>query len=1106
MIQELTINFDSADSFTISFNHQTTASLPFTSPIVVEDWQDIQWYLELYPTQYAADVDDARAERVVAKLQVWGQLLFKAVFGQSEAARLFTQFQVVEAEERQLSIAANQPEILRLPWELLCDPQGTFLLHGNSGILMRRQFAGFDGGKLPISIKPKETLRLLMVVSRPEELRLIDPRAEGQSVIKAIDQAAPGRIVVEFLRPATLKKLHERLKNDDLPAVDIVHFDGHGVFSIDDKNPQGMGYLLFEDQGSKLDKISAEMLGDILQEKRVSLVMLSACESAKLATEADALGCVAARLIHCGIPAVLAMTYSVLTTTTEQLFGKFYGKLAKGESMGTALAIARQDLEQRRDRGLRWRGREQITLNLSDWFLPAFYQAGNDVQLLNKREMAEPPEMKVEVPWSRFSEVAKEGFFGRSQELWKIEQLFARNRRRFTISGFGGQGKTYLALEAGRWLYQTGMFDVLCFVDYASFQGVEPVDWAVAELSVALGQSFVDIDAVNLGLQKQKTLMILDNLESLQPEALQGLLTVASRWSEVGGTRLLLTTRDEQLNHPDYPIGRNKYLLLKGLGSEEYPEDAINYFQELMKLPPEPTWDLPSRSELINLFKLVDFHPLSIRSVAYQCKSRRVDDLEQNLKQLLTEVLEETSEQRSLIASLNLSLLQLDQELLEVLPKLGVFQNMAFESQILEISGFSVEQWQCLILVLKRIGLVQIETLTDVESPFLRFHPTLSSVVWRNLSVEQQIPLKTKYQYHYYILARYLYEEDSQDPAWARSIALKELSNLLQAVKESLAQKLDYAMEFFTCVIKFLENFGLHNDKKNLIDYFDNLINENSIGSDNWYLMLSIQGRQLFQIGDYDKAAEIFIKILQDFSVTPSINRINTLVELGRCRRFKGLFPESLQCLQKAINLSQQLEQNDKVKQQWSGIQTDLGGVLTDLGEFNEARQAYEQALSVDQDLGDQRGIANVKAQLGSLAMEEGNLITAAELQMEALKIFKKIKDPVQEAMAWHQLGMIYQEDQQWLKADNAYRESAQIKEEQGDTPRAANTYGQLGILNVILDKPKEAEGWYRKALDGYKLVKDKLGESRQLNNLAHLLSTQPSRVSASQTLLTIRL
>ncbi|MFI3120607.1 MAG: hypothetical protein QX203_11595 [Methylococcaceae bacterium] len=42
-------------------------------------------------------------------------------------------------------------------------------------------------------------------------------------------QEKQANIELEFLRPAILDKLIERLENDDLPPIDILHFDGHGA-------------------------------------------------------------------------------------------------------------------------------------------------------------------------------------------------------------------------------------------------------------------------------------------------------------------------------------------------------------------------------------------------------------------------------------------------------------------------------------------------------------------------------------------------------------------------------------------------------------------------------------------------------------------------------------------------------------------------------------------------------------------------------------------------------------------------------------------------------------------------------------------------------------
>jgi tetratricopeptide (TPR) repeat protein len=456
-------------------------------------------------------------------------------------------------------------------------------------------------------------------------------------------------------------------------------------------------------------------------------------------------------------------------------------------------------------------------------------------------------------------------------------------------------------------------------------------------------------------------------------------------------------------------------------------------------------------------------------------------------------------EQRSLIASLNLSLERLDADLLELLPRLGVFQGRALESQILEITEFSTEHWELLKSALKQTGLVQVDVLEDVETPLLRFHPTLSPMLWEQLSAFEQANLTRQHQQHYYVLARYLYEEDSQDPDWARSIARQELPNLLWAVKEALADQSDNAVIFVTCVNKFLNNFGLQRDLNGLTDHLSQITH--TVGSNNWYLLLSNQGDELFKSGKYASAATIFTKILQGFTSEPSINRINALVCLGRCFSFLGKLSDTAQCLREAFDLSGKLDQSDKVKEQRGAIQTDLGDVLAGLGKFNQAQKAYDDALEIDLDSGNQRGVAIIKAQLGNLAMAQGDLNIATKRHNEALKIFQKLQDPEQEAVAWHQLGMVYQENQQWAEADSAYRKSAGIRTKRGNTSGVAKTYGQIGTLRLTMNEPIEAEEWYRKAQEIYRTSKDKLGESRQLNNLAYLIASQPNRLLEAQQL-----
>lgn len=355
---ELNLRFPENNQVIVTFDGQETDRLDFASPLSAADRKEIRWYLEIYAARYTTDVDDRRAEGIATKFRQWGEDLFNAVFQHRAAQRLFNDFQEQNQRGRLLTISASHPAILSLPWELLRDPQGTYLFHENPRISIRRRLVGAGGGRKPFKMQVKDRLRLLFMVSRPSDAGFIDPRGEAMAVLNAIQQEAAGRVEVEFLRPATLDNLVARLEDSRKPPVDIVHFDGHGVFDLDGRfqeqakhsDPEGVtkggnenggniGYLLFEDKEGKKALITAETLGDMLNRQRVGLIVLSACQSAAMDGEdgEDAMGCVAARLTHAGIPAVLAMTHSILVTTAHQLFAKFYQGLVSGAGMGEAL-------------------------------------------------------------------------------------------------------------------------------------------------------------------------------------------------------------------------------------------------------------------------------------------------------------------------------------------------------------------------------------------------------------------------------------------------------------------------------------------------------------------------------------------------------------------------------------------------------------------------------------------------------------------------------------------------------------------------------------------------------------------------------------------------
>lgn len=1135
MTLELNLRFPDPHHVIVRLGDSETASLPFTNPISDQERRDLAWYVETYGAHSLGDPDDQEAQRIAAHLPVLGKALFNAVFTEREAERLFNRFQDAESEQRLITVSADRPAILALPWELLHDataPAGTWLFRENLSI--RRRVVG--AGRKPFEVRAKPRLHLLFAVSRPDDAGFLDPRSDTLPVLDALDaldEHATGRVTWEFLRPATLDALIHRLDDDALPPVDILHFDGHGVFDVygglperhhqaghagrgatilrdagnphDPDSPPNTGYLLFEESDGKTDFISAAKLGENLHRRKIALVILSACQTAKLgekggAEDADgaegAMGGVAARLTAAGIPAVLAMTHSVLIHTTRALFGEFYRQLAHHRSIGAALDAARRHLTNHPEKYLVQRGAARVPLKLYDWFIPALYQHGADLALLEKSAAMEARPVLM----SNLPPCPESGFFGRSSELWEIERRFAGATRRITLTGFGGQGKTALALEAGRWLVRTGMFRAAVFVDYSRLQAADAVAVAVNEIGAALGLTLLDSAAATAALKATPTLVILDNLEALGVDTLSALLDAAVPWSQAGGSRLLCTTRRPDFGHAEYRTQgshTHRSLMLAGLGAH----DALEWSAALFRLPPAPLL-IPSRDSLAALFAKAEYHPLTIRVLIQQIKTRRIAEVGERLEQLLAAqgnapVGEDTP--AALVASLQLSLDRLDPAARLALPRLGVFQGGAMEDDLLAITGLDAALWPALRRQLEDAALLAAETLEGVTVPYLRFHPTLAPLLWAELDEARRAGLESAFRRRHYQTARYLYHEDQRHPHQARAIARRELPNLLHAVQGALAAGEAEAVSFAESVNRFLYFFGLKREAEQLAALAQAASGE--IGSEPWVLAQSNHGDQLLAAGKIAEAGRLFADILAQLGEAPSHQRAATLERLGRCQGDAGRPDWAEASYRQGLAVCTQLEQSDGVKRLLAGLSNDLADALTDQGRYREARLVYESALEIKQTLGDIRGLGVTQGQLGTLALMENNPAEAAQRYQAALALFRQLKEPASEAIVLHQLGMAFQQARQFDAAEQHYRDAARIHEGLGNLAGAAGTWNQLAAVCQLAGKPDVAQAWYRKAIAVQRQTSQPLELANSLNNLANLLRQQPARLAEAREL-----
>jgi len=169
-----------------------------------------------------------------------------------------------------------------------------------------------------------------------------------------------------------------------------------------------------------------------------------------------------------------------------------------------------------------------------------------------------------------------------------------------------------------------------------------------------------------------------------------------------------------------------------------------------------------------------------------------------------------------------------------------------------------------------------------------------------------------------------------------------------------------------------------------------------------------------------------------------------------------------------------------------------LGVLYYDLGRFEEAENAYKEALGIYIELADKypdvfnREVAMIQNNFGRLYGNLGRFEEAENAYEEALEIYKELADKNPDmynpdvAMGQNNLGVLYQKLGRFEEAETAFTEALEIRKKLADkNPDAyrsyvAGTQNNLGVLYDDLGRFEEAENAYKEALEIYKELADK--------------------------------
>ena len=153
--------------------------------------------------------------------------------------------------------------------------------------------------------------------------------------------------------------------------------------------------------------------------------------------------------------------------------------------------------------------------------------------------------------------------------------------------------------------------------------------------------------------------------------------------------------------------------------------------------------------------------------------------------------------------------------------------------------------------------------------------------------------------------------------------------------------------------------------------------------------------------------------------------------------------------------------------------------------DYEEALTFYRRALSIRQEIGDEKGRAATLSNIGLILKDRGDFAGAAECFEQAIGIARRIEDRRGLASSLGNLGILYQEHGDNERARPLHEESLALSRELGDMPMTS--LNNLGALAIAQEDWRAARAFLNESLELSIQVGVKRSEAVALLNLGHV-------------------
>ncbi len=699
--------------------------------------------------------------------------------------------------------------------------------------------------------------------------------------------------------------------------------------------------------------------------------------------------------------------------------------------------------------------------------------------------------------------------------------MAARLQRVVVLTGPGGTGKTELAKGFARWWRDTGGVDDPRLVLWHSFEpGIATfgLDGVITAIGLKLfGADFALLDAaqrleqVKRLLAQLRVLLVWDNFESvrempdpagatrpLDDDGCAALREFLGWVRDHSASAVIITSRAAETW-----LGQVRRVPVGGLNRAE----AAEYAGRLLGPYPaaQRQRELRSFGELLDW---LDGHPLAMRLTLPRLNIDTPADLLTGLQGTTPLPADDTEQGRlsSLGASITYSFTHLTAPTRQLLPAVSLFHGIA-DADVLggfsavdgvpgRFSGAGRQAWAAVLDVAARVGL-----LTSLGSGMYQIHPALPGYLAARWRADDPASYDTQRQAAEEALCAactwFSHWLTGQIDTGNAAVAYAVIGLQRRTLGAMLGHALDHhAWDDASGIVQVLDKYwdtrGLGSEANAWADRILDATTEPGqdtpadVGTQSLWLYTTFQrATRQKDAGQPDQAERSYRRVLTNLQNQPQTDwtRTNIAVlyhQLGMIAEDRGRLDEADAWYRKALTIDEQLGDQPGMATTYH----QLGITAQRRGRFDEADDWYRKSLSIKEEADNQPGMADTYHQLGSTAHERGRLDDAEDWYRKSLTINGKLGNQPGMADTYHQLGITAQRRGRLDEADDWYRKSLSIKEKLGDQPGMANTYHHLGMTAQERGRLDEADDWYRKALT----IDEQLGDQPGMATTYHQL------------------